>query len=538
LVISNRDQSSLNDLSEHLAPHRDELVRSLQEALQATLFANRAYIRLGDLLPVAEEEAEAFLAFLRTGDATLSWARGERRAEQGLREHALLRVGSVLRAFVHAHLRTDEIESVLVAANTYTDALIEGFIHAREAIVLAEQEHIRSALQGALSRYTVQLDTAAEIAQAASSTLDLDTLAFTSVELIRDRFHFHYVGFFLLDETGEWAILRAGTPQAGHVALQQSQRVRVGGPTGVGWCAAHREPHIALDVTADPLLSTDETLLPDTRSAIAVPLVSRGRVIAAMTVQRTHPTASVAEDVAMLQGIANQMANAIENALLYAAAQKDITQRKRVEEQIKTSLQEKEVLLKEIHHRVKNNLQVISSLLHLQANYVKDAQAIDMLRESRDRVRSMALVHEKLYRSKDLARVDLAEYTRNLASHLFRSYETTGRRVQMNIDVGDVDLGIDAAIPCGLIVNELVSNALKHAFPAGRGGEVYIGLALADGQYTLVVRDNGTGFPPGLDFSNTDSLGLQLVGMFVRQLNGAIEMAEAEGTTFRIQFPA
>jgi PAS domain S-box-containing protein len=215
---------------------------------------------------------------------------------------------------------------------------------------------------------------------------------------------------------------------------------------------------------------------------------------------------------------------------------RDITERKQAEEQIKASLKEKEVLLKEIHHRVKNNLQVISSLLYLQSKNIKDKQTIKMFRDSESRVRSMSLVHERLYQSQDLARVDFAEYMRSLANHLFRSYGINTNVIQLKINSDDVFLGVDTAIPCGLIINELVSNSLKHAFPDGREGEVRIELRADDGQFMLMVSDNGVGFPQDLDFRDTGSLGLQLVNTLVEQIEGTIELDRSDGTAFRIAF--
>ena len=212
----------------------------------------------------------------------------------------------------------------------------------------------------------------------------------------------------------------------------------------------------------------------------------------------------------------------------------DITERKRAEEQIKASLQEKEVLLKEIHHRVKNNLQVISSLLYLQSKNIQDRKTLGMFQDSQYRVRSMALVHERLYQSQDLARVDFAEYVRSLAKYLFRSYGVNTNIIRLKINSDDVSLGVDTAIPCGLIINELVSNSLKHAFPEGRTGEIHIELRDGEGQFRLVASDDGVGFPKDLDFRNTKTLGLQLVNTLVEQLKGTIELDRSGGTAFKI----
>ncbi len=216
----------------------------------------------------------------------------------------------------------------------------------------------------------------------------------------------------------------------------------------------------------------------------------------------------------------------------------DVTERNRAMEKLTASLKEKEVMLKEIHHRVKNNMQVISSMLRLQAGYIEDPKALELFQESQNRVKSMALIHEKLYQSQDLARIDFADYLRNLTNHLFRSY--SGRAdITLNIEVSDVRLGVDAGIPCGLIVNELVSNALKHAFPNGRPGQITVALRRENGTYVLSVKDDGVGFPKDVDFRNTPSLGLQLVNTLVSQLDGSVELiSNGAGTEFRIEFAA
>ena len=219
------------------------------------------------------------------------------------------------------------------------------------------------------------------------------------------------------------------------------------------------------------------------------------------------------------------------------AALSDITERKQVEERLRASLREKEVLLQEIHHRVKNNLQVISSLLRLQSARIDDPHTLGVLTESRDRVRSMALVHEMLYQSENLAQVDFGAYVRNLTGYLIRAYRTSSTRVALRSDVQDVTLGIDLAVPCGLIINELVSNALKHGFPDGRKGEITVKMRADSSTITLMVSDDGVGLPDGLEWQRTDSLGLQLVVMLVEQLEGGIELESNAETVFRITFP-
>lgn len=317
----------------------------------------------------------------------------------------------------------------------------------------------------------------------------------------------------------------------------------------IGWSVVNAQARIALDVGKEAV-RFDNPLLPETRSEMALPLISRGQCMGALTVQSTEEAAFSEQDIAVLQTMADHLAIAIGNARLYNAAQREITERKRVEEQLQTSLREKEVLLKEIHHRVKNNLQVVSSLLKLQSEQVQDKQTFEMFRESQNRVKSMALFHENLYQSRDLAKIDFAEYIRRIAAYLFRSYGVNPDAITLKIDIEGASVGIDTAMLCGVIINELVSNSLKHAFPtltgqAGKArgerseskGEIRIALCSdTDNQFTLIVSDNGVGLPKDLDFRNTKSLGLQLVNMLTRQLEGTIELDVSDGTAFKITF--
>jgi two-component sensor histidine kinase len=244
-----------------------------------------------------------------------------------------------------------------------------------------------------------------------------------------------------------------------------------------------------------------------------------------------------AEEVVLCRALADQAAIAIEKARLFEQAQNEILERKRAEEQIKMSLKEKEVLLQEIHHRVKNNMQVISSLLNLQSGYVQDQQILEILQDSQNRVRSMALIHEKLYRSENLAQIDFGEYVRDLTADLVRSSGAQSEKVALEVRVDNVFLDIDTAVPCGLILNELVSNSLKHAFPKNLTGDLLVELrAGPEGMLQLNVVDNGIGFPQELDYHQLDSLGLQLVTSLVEQLDGTIALDPAEGTNFQIKF--
>jgi PAS domain S-box-containing protein len=215
----------------------------------------------------------------------------------------------------------------------------------------------------------------------------------------------------------------------------------------------------------------------------------------------------------------------------------DVTERKQALEHIKTSLHEKEVLLKEIHHRVKNNMQVITSLLSLQSKSITDEQALSVFQDSQNRVKSMALIHETLYQSKDLSRINFAEYLQKLVAHVSRSYRIRPEAVRISINVDDISLPIDMAVPCGLIINELASNSLKYGFPADARGEVNITFGRAGSHYILRVSDTGVGLPKDFDPISGKSLGMKLVNMLTGQLCGELECRNGVGTTFEIKFP-
>lgn len=215
---------------------------------------------------------------------------------------------------------------------------------------------------------------------------------------------------------------------------------------------------------------------------------------------------------------------------------RDVTERRAFEQQIQTSLREKEALLREIHHRVKNNLQITSSLLRLQASNISDADARAIFDATQLRIRSMALVHEKLYQARDLTRINFGDYVRTLAELLFKSFAVETNAVSLDISGADVLLDIDIAVPCGLVVNEILSNALKHAFPGGRG-TIGVHLARTDKQCVMTIRDDGVGLPPQFDLHSIDTLGLQLVRGLVQQIDGCLEVRSIIGTEFRIEFP-
>ena len=222
----------------------------------------------------------------------------------------------------------------------------------------------------------------------------------------------------------------------------------------------------------------------------------------------------------------------------YVSTIEDITDNKKSEDMIRASLSEKELLLREIHHRVKNNLQVVSSLLNMQSAQIKNEEALQIFKESQNRVKSMALIHEKLYSSQNLSKIKFDDYIRNLSTHLFRTYKIDSNVIILNLNIDkDILLGIDTAIPCGLILNELITNSVKYAFPQDKQGEITVEFCHnANGSYTLSVGDNGVGLPAGMDIKKTETLGMQLVDTLTEQVDGMLELDRKNGTRFRFTF--
>ncbi|MBI3511665.1 MAG: PAS domain S-box protein [Bacteroidetes bacterium] len=246
----------------------------------------------------------------------------------------------------------------------------------------------------------------------------------------------------------------------------------------------------------------------------------------------THRSGDVSWREIYLNPIRDDHGNVVE----VSAIAHDITDKKQVDESLRLSLREKEVLLKEVHHRVKNNLQVISSILNLQSSYVRDKKILDILLESQNRIKSMAFVHESLYQTKDFSNISFREYVENISSNLVQSYSALENVPELKLSLQPIKLHLDTAIPCGLIINELLSNSLKYAFADGRKGKISINIKQEEEHVTMVIADNGIGLPPKIDFRKTESLGLQLVVSLVEQINGKIKSDTKKGTKFTIEF--
>jgi len=228
-----------------------------------------------------------------------------------------------------------------------------------------------------------------------------------------------------------------------------------------------------------------------------------------------------------------------ENILLNARDNLEIKVQERTKELL-TAVQEKELLIREIHHRVKNNLQIISSLLNLQIPYIKDENSIEFFKESQNRIKSISMIHEKLYQTNNLQEIDFDSYISNILVNLFQTYGVDQDKISYEIKCDDIGLNIETSVPCGLIITELITNSIKHAFPSkpldDSKNKISVEMYPDGEKIKLIIKDNGIGFPQDLDFKNTESLGLELVNLLINQLDGTINLKREEGTEFSIEF--
>jgi len=284
------------------------------------------------------------------------------------------------------------------------------------------------------------------------------------------------------------------------------------------------------DVIGKTSLELDIWVDPEDRAALVKGLTRRGQVHNLEALFR-------AKDGTIRNGLMSATIIVLGGESYILSITRDISEMKLAEERIRSSLEEKNILLKEIHHRVKNNLQVVSGLLNLQASFIEDREIRERFRESENRVKTIAIMHEDLYESQEFFEINFATYVRRLAENLLSSYADSRRRIELDLDLEDARLVLDTVIPCSLVITELLSNALNHAFDDGQDGLVTISFHPGKtGDFHLQISDNGKGFPENLDFRRTKTMGMQLVCVLVEQLGGTIELCRKNGTTFRIIF--
>lgn len=287
--------------------------------------------------------------------------------------------------------------------------------------------------------------------------------------------------------------------------------------------------------TGEIIDDTKSSYIP--RSALVIPVMYENKVLSVIQLFSERKNAYTVNQLEVLEALMQHVSIATHNATLYNKAQNEIAERIKIEQQLEQSIKEKEILLKEIYHRVKNNLQVISSLIKLQIDFTDEQSTKEFLKMSQTRVKTMALVHEKLYRSDNLNSLNLQKYIETLVTHLLSIYSVKPGFVSVNTNAGNINLGIDIAIPCALIINELVSNSLRHAFPADRKGYININLQKeTDGSIQLAVLDNGIGLPAEFDLYNSKGMGMQIVTTLSEQIDGKIEVKKSPLTVFIVKF--
>lgn len=365
--------------------------------------------------------------------------------------------------------------------------------------------------------------------------------------------------------SGSYAVLKA---QRGHERSFLDKVERIPYPRGTTWkTIIEGRARFIPDADEDPSLGQAARDL-GAASYVSMPLKLEDDTVGCIHIHSFKKGAFTKDHLKLLEIVAKQLETAINNARKTEALRmseealrktkddleervrertselqksntlliKEILERRCVENELKQSLAEKDVLLKEIHHRVKNNLQIISSLLNLQSRKIKDKNARSSFLESNNRIQSIATLHEQLYRSKDLSRIDFGAHIRNMTNHLLRSYGVRNSDISVDIEAGQVYLNINTAIPCGLIVNELVSNAIKHGFAGRTKGNIKIGFGKDGEKYVLTVANDGERFPEDVDINSSATLGLELVTSLAKQLKGSIEMSSGDVTEFRLEF--
>ena len=394
------------------------------------------------------------------------------------------------------------------------------------------------------SRITVELDvtTIVTAARSLSETVQLEPLLNNLMSILMANAGAES-GTLLLPQGDAWLIQAEGGP--GGAAVLQSQPLDPA-----------RKPMSVILYTArthQPLMLHNPHELPEhghdeylrrrqPKSLCCVPLLHRGRVVGIIYLENSL-TGGVftTPQVELLKLLSTQMASAIVNAQVYDDLEKAVEQRTaqlaEANQALQASLDEKVVLLKEVHHRVKNNLQLVVSLLNLQARKQPNPQLVESFRELQNRVNSMSMLHEILYRSENLARVNFAGYISQLCAQLAKSFGTAARRIELKYRIENASLAMDQAVPCGLIINELVTNAMKYAFPASQGGQISIEMTASGSHVILQVSDNGVGLPENVDAHRAGSLGLKLVHILAEQLRGTIAATSQGGASFTIRFP-
>jgi two-component sensor histidine kinase len=395
----------------------------------------------------------------------------------------------------------------------------------------------RKQAEGEAEQRRHEAEVLAQLAQTVNASLELDRVLQRVAEGAQELCHSERALIMLREPDGEALVSRyqMGFPQMPYADLHVEPRKGMGGHV-----VAIGRPLRTADYAADPRFSQDyvDYLRTDGRLAVlTVPIIIGPRVEGVLYVSNPTFRPFAASHEVVLLRLADQAATAIHNAQLYRAAQDELARRTTAEAQLQTSLRDKEVLLREIHHRVKNNLQIVSSLLNLQRRMIDNPHLRTVVQESQQRIQAIALIHETLYQASNVSQVPIGLYVRRLAVQLLRAYDGASQRIRLHLDTEPLALDIDRAAPCALIFHELFSNALKHAFPGGQAGTIAVTLRCTAHQVTLSVRDTGVGVPHTLDVQHPNFLGLKLVFMLTEQLDGTMTLERESGTTLTLTFP-
>jgi two-component sensor histidine kinase len=383
----------------------------------------------------------------------------------------------------------------------------------------------RKQAEEATQRRAAHLALLNDIGLKVSATLAVEEVLDRAALLLQKYFNYHHVGIFLLDAERSAMVMRARAGQYSHLFPPQHAVPLTQGI--VGWVGTHGNRLVVNDVTADPHYQNFYPESIPTRAEMCIPIQSKEKIIGALDIQSSQVNAFGEEDILVVEILAGQIAAALENSHLYTQTQ--------------INLKERETLLKEVHHRVKNNLQIIISLLSLRSESIQDEHALQVFQDCQNSVRSISFIHEKLYQSTNLARISAESYFHDLIQHLKMVFSGQAVAINILVSIEPVMLDIETAIPCGLIITELITNAIKHAFPASypenAPRSLHIELQSVGDRLKLLVSDNGVGLPPNFTLEHHHSLGLQLVSLLVKQLRGSLSISGEGGAAFCIEFP-
>ncbi len=545
-----------------LPQQQDHLAQLLQTTLRDTLFSSRAYLHPSQVKKVASALAEAFFEFDRSPDHLQAESIGIGLCHAGVGIKAVLRIGSCLTQFCKQHSR-DSVRYVCIeTTQVFHGALVQGYLRATEANILQEQERIRSALQQTLHRYTLQLETAAEVARTATSTLELGTLLTSAVDLIGERFGLDYVAVYLLDQDNHYADLRAATGKEGRVRLSARHRLRANGASTVGRCLASKQ-HVLMMARSESGIS-DASWLAETQSEIVLPLVTHGRVIGALSAQSQRSGTFSSQDVTGFQIMSDQLANAIQNARLYANAQQRAEDLSQAYVQLKELENLKDQFMQNVSHELRTPLTMIrgyAEMLLLEEDPLASSEWRDALQiilrnalALSELVTDIMVMLEASASRSSVTTTSLLDAVQDSANSFLYLAQQRGLILELDLPTQEAVCDVLARSDhLHRITDNLLSNAMKFT-PAG--GRIQVRVWESDGRAFLEVADTGIGIPSHLQeriferFFQVDSsnrrtrggvgLGLALVRELVESYGGRVSAASPgidQGSVFTVILP-